>query len=124
MLEKGELVDFESYSVEDLASTLKFYIREILDGLIPVEICEAIYQHLIGDDKNPISKSEGGKIVEDIYAFLPFAISIEARSLTVALFDLLKAIDANRGVNLMSMSNILTCVTPSIFPAPDTYYHY
>ncbi|TBU19811.1 RhoGAP domain-containing protein [Hamiltosporidium tvaerminnensis] len=110
-LGEGKTYHIESYDINTNASILKAYIREILDGLIPIEVCKALFEITNQNDQEKISK---------VREVLPFIFLEDYRLLIIKIIDLLKTIDSHSCINKMTMSNLLIIFTPTFFPKSVT----
>lgn len=101
---KNKKVDLSKYDIHVVANSLKKYIRETLDGLIPISVAKTL-------EKNFVEGAPSRNI-----EFLPFTLEEEKRKLIVELFSLFKEVDKYSEENLMNIDNILLIVPPTIFP--------
>ncbi|RVD91094.1 Rho GTPase-activating Rho GTPase activation protein [Tubulinosema ratisbonensis] len=100
----NERVPLEEYDHFTIVNSLKNYIREELDGLIPESVAISL-------EKN-FKKETSFKNLE----YFPFTLDEDRKDLLVALFSLFKEVDSHSNVNLMNIDNILLIVPPTIFP--------
>ncbi|KAL7345083.1 RhoGAP domain-containing protein [Encephalitozoon intestinalis] len=97
-LHENKCTDIESIDVLVLANALKNYIREHLDGLVPIEAFERIRSCIISNDRHAR---------EALFSYMPFIFTDTERKLLVSLFELLSMIDRNSGVTEMNIDSLL-----------------
>lgn len=98
MVHENKYVDIEGTNVLVLANALKNYIREHLDGLIPIEVFEKIKSCIISNDRYR---------KEALFSYMPFIFTDVERRLLVSLFELLRIIDENSDVTEMTIDSLL-----------------
>ncbi|AFM98924.1 hypothetical protein EHEL_090280 [Encephalitozoon hellem ATCC 50504] len=98
MLHESKCVDIEGTDVLVLANALKNYIREHLDGLIPIEVFEKIKSCIISNDR---------RTKEALFSYMPFIFTDAERHLLVSLFELLRMVDKNSDVTEMTIDSLL-----------------
>ncbi|AFN83646.1 RhoGAP domain-containing protein [Encephalitozoon romaleae SJ-2008] len=98
MVHEDKCVDIEGTNVLVLANALKNYIREHLDGLIPIEVFEKIKSCIISNDRHR---------KEALFSYMPFIFTDAERRLLVSLFELLRIIDENSDVTEMTIDSLL-----------------
>lgn len=104
LIETTKEVDLSKYDIFTIANALRNYIREGLDGLIPPNVALALKKRMKNNDY-------------DDFMYLSFTMREDRRDLLGELFSLFAAVDRHSAVNLMTISNILKIVAPTIFPS-------
>lgn len=102
---RNKTVECSRYAIDDLASALKAYIREVVGGIIPESICDCLIKIYKGRDHE---QAERAKV------YLPFVFCGERRTLLLKVVRLFRDLDEKSSVNLMPVSN-LVCVMPCAF---------
>ncbi|KAH9411711.1 Rho-GAP domain-containing protein [Ordospora pajunii] len=97
-LHENRSVDVNRVDVFVLANALKNYIREHLDGLVPIEVFERIKSCIRTNDRHTR---------EALFSYVPFVFCDVERSLLVALFGLLKKVSDNFEKTEMSIDSLL-----------------
>ncbi|XP_029166590.1 rho GTPase-activating protein gacGG-like [Nylanderia fulva] len=108
-IQRGERIDFTKYDITNLASILKAYVREVLDGLLPLSPCKAMYRCISNESREDL--------VLHLKKYFPWCIPPQERRLFIALQDLFSKINDNAHTNYMTTKNILLIVAPTIFPS-------
>lgn len=91
-------VDVESIDIFVLANVLKNYIREHLDGLVPIEVFERIRASIVSSDRYTRKA---------LFSYMPFIFSDVERRLIIELFELLRVIDKNVKETEMNIDSLL-----------------
>lgn len=91
-------IDYENIDVLVLANGLKNYIREHLDGLIPIEVFEKIKNCIVANDKH---------MKKALFSYVPFVFTDTERKLLKSLFDLFREIDKNHRETEMTLDSLL-----------------
>lgn len=100
----NERVPLENYDNFTIVNSLKNYVREELDGLIPESVALSLEKNF---KKNvPLRNIE----------YFPFTLDEDRKDLLIELFSLFREVDKHSSVNLMNIDNILLIVPPTIFP--------
>lgn len=110
-LGEGKKYKINDYDINTNASILKAYIREVIDGLIPIEVCKVLFEVVNKNDQEKLSK------VKEV---LQFIFLDDYRQLIIEILNLLKLIDSHSFINRMTMSNLLIIFTPTFFPKSVT----
>lgn len=97
-LRDNKEIDCEGTDVLILANALKNYIREHLDGLIPIEAFKKIRSCIVANDRHRR---------EALLSYLPFIFTDIERRLFKALFDLFRDIDRNYKDTEMRLDSLL-----------------
>ncbi|CAD27001.1 hypothetical protein [Encephalitozoon cuniculi GB-M1] len=97
-IHENTCVDIENIDVLVLANALKNYIREHLDGLVPIEAFEKIKTCIISNDRYTR---------EALFSYMPFIFTDAERRLLTSLFELLKMIDKNSDATEMNIDSLL-----------------
>ncbi|KAF7683043.1 Rho GTPase-activating protein 15 [Astathelohania contejeani] len=111
MLANGNSFELDKVDIYTITSTLKMYVREVLDGLIPVQICDPLYYAYTTRDE---------ELQKEMLKYLPFVFSEPRRKLLLEIFNLLIEIDANSTQNKMTLDNLLRILLPTLFPLAAT----
>lgn len=109
-LKSGRYVDCSAYSLDNLASALKAYIREELDGIIPDVVCASLVR---------ICREGDQQLVAQAKLHFPFVFSGNRRELLLRMIELFRSLEQNVSANCMPISN-LVCVMPCVF-FPERY---
>ncbi|KAM0671892.1 hypothetical protein CWI42_040290 [Ordospora colligata] len=97
-LHENRSIDANRVDVFVLANALKNYIREHLDGLVPIEVFEKIKGCIRMNDRYTR---------EALFSYIPFVFCDVERSLLMALFGLLKKVSDNFEQTEMSIDSLL-----------------
>lgn len=104
-LKKNKDIEFQRWSIDDLASALKAYIREVLGGIIPDAVCANLLRVYKKGDQDAIDK---------LRSYFPLVLLESRRELFLKLIDLFYTLDKKAALNFMPISN-LVCVMPFVF---------
>ncbi|KAF7683523.1 Rho GTPase-activating protein gacJ [Astathelohania contejeani] len=110
-IQTSKIDDISILDPYDLASVLKAYIRNILNGLIPNCVFNTMKRAI---------KSETSDLLDYTKLYLPFCVKGSYRRLLLETFKLLIEVDAHSETNKMTMSNLLKIFPPTLFPAEVT----
>lgn len=97
-LDRSREISCEEVDVLVLANALKNYIREHLDGLIPIEVFEKIKSCMVANDRHR---------KEALFSYVPFIFSDVERNLLKSLFELFGEIDKNYSETEMTLDSLL-----------------
>ena len=114
-LESKTIPNFEKYDVNTLAGTLKLYIKEHKDQVVPVQ-----YDRMFVDllkRKDSLSEDELHSEFIAIFDQLPPIIKEFIIELTCLLSKILEKSDINK----MKLNNILVCMGPTLRGSPFCY---
>jgi hypothetical protein len=106
-LAEGRRAAYEEMDAITIGYALKTYIRQHLDGMIPVEVVDKLRDCIKRKDR---------LMKKTLLLNLPFIFYDDERSLLLGLFDLFRAIDENKDVTLMSLDSQLGLFSLVLFP--------
>ncbi|TBU12628.1 RhoGAP domain-containing protein, partial [Hamiltosporidium tvaerminnensis] len=109
----GKRYDYTELSVHDNASIFKAYIREIMNGIISVQIAERVMK-IIKNQTDP-------SIIEYIVPLIIFSITNENRKMLMYLQKIFRKVDQYSKDNKMGSDNLYKIFTPTIFPNIECY---
>ncbi|KAK1350783.1 GTPase activator activity protein [Hamiltosporidium tvaerminnensis] len=113
VLAAGKRYDYTELSVHDNASIFKAYIREIMNGIISVQIAERVMK-IIKNQTDP-------SIIEYIVPLIIFSITNENRKMLIYLQKIFRKVDQYSKYNKMGSDNLYKIFTPTIFPNIECY---
>ncbi|TBU11229.1 RhoGAP domain-containing protein [Hamiltosporidium tvaerminnensis] len=113
VLAAGKRYDYTELSVHDNASIFKAYIREIMNGIISVQIAERVMK-IIKNQTDP-------SIIEYIVPLIIFSITNENRKMLMYLQKIFRKVDQYSKDNKMGSDNLYKIFTPTIFPNIEYY---
>jgi len=100
-------VDFNNYEMFDLCCSLKYYFREIKDGILPEMITKALYYAFLNDKQ---------KDLKMLSKYLRGSLYGERKKFLSEILDLYRTVDKFKYYNMMGIDNLLICSMPSFFP--------
>ncbi|KAL0263918.1 UNVERIFIED_CONTAM: hypothetical protein PYX00_011249 [Menopon gallinae] len=106
-LVRNEQVECSRYTIDDLASALKAYIREEVGGIIPESVCDCLIK---------IYKSRNYEKAQRAKTYLPFVFCGERRTLLRRVVELFKSLEEKSAVNRMPISNLVSVMPCTFFP--------
>ncbi|KAK1348624.1 GTPase activator activity protein [Hamiltosporidium tvaerminnensis] len=113
VLAAGKRYDYTELSVHDNASIFKAYIREIMNGIISVQIAERVMK-IIKNQTDP-------SILEYIVPLIIFSITNENRKMLIYLQKIFRKVNQYSKDNKMGSDNLYKIFTPTIFPTIECY---
>ena len=116
-LESKTIPNFEKYDVHTLAGTLKLYIKEHKDQIVPVQ-----YDRMFVDllkRKDTLTEEQLHEEFVSIFEQLPNIIKDFIKELTGLLSCILEKSDVNK----MKITNIIVCMGPTLRGSPFCYYY-
>ncbi|KAM0677545.1 Dynein light chain Tctex-type [Binucleata daphniae] len=103
--------NFDGYSTYDLVGMYKWYIRNVLNGLLPENITKALLE--VGA-KN-IFKKDNHEEYKDVIKYLIFAIPEKQKSILKNIFAIFESVENNYNITEMDIKSLIICIAPSIF---------
>ncbi|KAM0678514.1 Dynein light chain Tctex-type [Binucleata daphniae] len=103
--------NFDGYSTYDLVGMYKWYIRNVLNGLLPESITKALLE--VGA-KN-IFKQDNYEQYKDVIKYLVFAIPEEHKRILKSIFAIFESVENNYNITEMDIKSLIICIAPSIF---------
>lgn len=100
--------DFAPYKALELASALKHYIRDVLNGLFDARLIERILASIIANDRSSTQRH---------CRCLVFSLTQEQRDFFIALKSLLKDVAANKHATKISWGSICNILSLTLAPA-------
>ncbi|KAM0678667.1 Dynein light chain Tctex-type [Binucleata daphniae] len=102
---------FDDHNTYDLVGMYKWYIRNVLNGLLPESITKALLE--VGA-KN-IFKKDNYEQYKDVIKYLVFAIPEKQKSILKSIFAIFESVEINYSATEMDMKSLIICIAPSIF---------
>lgn len=100
-------VDFRKFKILELASALKFYIREVINGLFDFKLIEKIMKFILKNDHENVALH---------CKYLIYSLTRDQRECLMMLKDLFIKIAANKDKNKISWDSISNILSLTLCP--------